>query len=422
MPIFALVDCNNFFASCERVFRPDLEGKAIAVLSNNDGCVIARSEEAKQAGLPMCAPIFKYKDLIYQHNIQLFSGNFSLYGDISRRVMQTLETFTERMEMYSIDEAFLSLEHIKDQHISTYARSIQQTVKQWVGIPVSIGVAPTKTLAKLANEISKKHTTYSGIFNFFDYPTIDQFLERTDICDLWGIGRKLAKVLYSNGIYTALQLKNTSDIWMKKKVGIVGQRLVWELRGISCLPLEDIKESKKGILSSRSFSKPVTSRAELKEAVAAYTSQAAEKLRQEKSLASCINVWIVTNRFKPEDNQYANSYSLGVPEPTAYTPLLISYAWRCLDTIFAQGFKYKKAAVMLTGIIPQNQRQLHMFAPEKHTDKHTNLMQALDSVNKKHGRVMYIAAEGMKKNWYMKSSHQSPLYTTSWKSIPIVAA
>ena len=423
MPIFALADCNNFFASCERVFRPDLEGKPIAVLSNNDGCIIARSEEVKNAGIPMCAPVFKIKDEIKKHRVHLFSANFSLYGDMSHRVMDTIRSFTPQMEIYSIDEAFLSFDDVPQATRTQYAQQIQSAVKQWVGIPISIGIAPTKTLAKLANEKSKRHGEYNGVLDFTRYDTIDHFLHRTDICDIWGIGRKLAKVLYENGIYTALQLKQTSDVWMKKKIGIVGQRLVWELRGISCLSLEDIRSTKKGILSSRSFSRPIETLDELKEAVASYATIAAEKLREEDSLVNYVHVWIVTNRFKKDESQYSNGYSISLPSPTAYTPAIIKAAFECLEAIYIKGFKYKKASVNLSGLVSQEQVQLNMFTKPSETTGHVKLMKALDKINMKEGnRVVRFAAEGIERSWYATSSHRSPRYTTSWKEIPTVIA
>lgn len=418
--LFALVDCNNFFASCERVFRPDLEAKPIAVLSNNDGCIIARSEELKRLGIPMCAPIFKYREEIKRHNVQLFSANFSLYGDMSHRVMKTLTAYTDRLEVYSIDEAFLSLNHRAEETLTQYVRDIQTNVRKSVGIPVSIGIANTKTLAKLANLISKRHDEYAGILNFNEVD-IDCILQRTDISDVWGIGRKYAKFLYREKIYTALQLKNTSDLWIKKHMGVVGQRIVWELRGISCLSLDDVKETKKGILSSRSFSKPVESLTELEEAVASYTSRAAEKLRQEESVAACIHVWITTNRFKPEEKQYSNSYTLAFDESTSYTPLLIKYAKECLHRIYAPGFKYKKASVMLTSLVPENQRQLSMFNTQLHGDKQKKLVKIIDMLNHKYGGgFVRFAAEGIEKPWYAKASQRSPSYTTVWKDLPKV--
>lgn len=421
MSVFALVDCNNFFVSCERVFRPDLEGKPIAVLSNNDGCIIARSEELKKLMIPMCAPIFKYKEEIRKHNVHLFSANFSLYGDMSHRVMNTLRDFTDRLEVYSIDESFLSLNHVDSGKVTDYVRTMQKTVQQHVGIPVSIGVAPTKILAKLANLISKRHDEYSGVLNFFTVKNLDEILHRTDISDLWGVGRKSSKFLYSQKIHTALQLKNASDHWIKKHMGVVGQRIVWELRGISCLTLEDVHDAKKGILSSRSFGRSVETLTELEEAISTYTSRAAEKLRQEESFASCIHVWIVTNRFKPEEKQYSNSYTFSFPESTSYTPLLIQYAKECLHNIYAPGFKYKKASVMLTGLVPENQKQIHMFETQGDSDKQKKLSKIVDSLNLKYGGgTMRFAAEGIEKSWYMKSSQRSPSYTSRWSELPRV--
>lgn len=415
--VFALVDCNNFYASCERVFQPHLRNTPIVVLSNNDGCIIARSEEAKDIGMRMGAPIFKHKDLIEKHKVKLFSANFTLYGDLSSRVMKTISYFTPHYEIYSIDEAFISFDNFDPKEYGMYGKNIQAAIKKWVGIPVSIGIAPTKTLAKLANEVSKKYNTKSGVLNLME-ANIDEYLHRTDVFDIWGIGRNSAQFLYTKNIYTALQLKNAPDLLIKKNLGVTGLRIVWELRGISCLQLEEISGTKKGILSSRSFGKPVQKLEELKEAVAHYTTRAAEKLRQEKCKASFIHVWIVTNRFKKTEFQYSNSFTIPLTMPTAYTPSLISAAHKCLNNIYKKGYNYKKASVTLTGLIPNHQTQLNMFEKSNNIDKQDILMKTIDQLNLRHGtKTIRFAAQGLDQDWYMRSSLRSDLYTTDWNQI-----
>lgn len=416
---FALVDCNNFFASCERVFRPDLIGKPVAILSNNDGCIISRSEEVKALQIPMGAPIFKWKDMLKKHQVQLFSANFPLYGDISHRIMQTLGGFTPEIEVYSIDEAFLNLDGINPQKLTAVGVAIRHRVQQWVNIPVSVGIASTKTLAKLANFLCKKHNEFQGVMNLTTVSDIDNLLARVDVADIWGIGRKLAKFFYSQQIMTALQLKNSNDLWVRKKLGLLGQRMVWELRGISCLAVDSVEETKKSIISSRSFGIPITHLAQMKEAIATYTCRAAEKLRQESACAQALSVWITTNRFKPEEKQYSNSCFVGLPESTAYTPTLIDYAHQCLVKIFLPGYKYKKAGITLSGIRPANQQQSDLFHLHHDTAKESRVSQLVDQLNHKYGAgtVKYLA-EGLIKPWYMKSMQRSPAYTTCWGALP----
>jgi DNA polymerase V len=284
--VYSLIDCNNFYVSCERVFNPKLEGKPVIVLSNNDGCVIARSNESKALGIGMGVPVFKCKDLIKKHKIQVYSSNYTLYADMSQRVMDTLAQFTSDVEVYSIDEAFLSLSEFMSLNLTEYARDIRSTVKRWTGIPVSIGIGSTKTLAKVANKLSKRNPQYGGVFDITSHTQMNELLEQIRVEDIWGIGRQYTKLLNQNGIYTALQLKNASDTWIRKHMSVSGLRTVWELRGISCIPLEEAPPSKKAIISSRSFGRPVESLEELKEAIASYISRASEKLRAQQSVTS----------------------------------------------------------------------------------------------------------------------------------------
>lgn len=417
--IFALVDCNNFYVSCERVFEPGLEGKPVVVLSNNDGCVIARSNEAKALGIKMGIPAFKCKDLFKKHSVYVYSSNYSLYGDISQRVMDTLTRFAPRIEIYSIDEAFLLLTGFTTSNLTDYARYIKTTEKKWTGIPVSIGIGHTKTLAKVANEVAKKYPRYAGVLDVTDYPQLDELLDGVDVADVWGIGRKYTQFLNRYGIYTALQLKNAPDQWVKKNLTIMGLRTVKELRGISCVSLEEIPAPKKGIISSRSFGRAVETLPELKEAIADYVSRAAEKLRAQSSAASFIQVFLTTSRFNGP--QYSNSSSTRLPTPTAYTPELIHCAHKCLKKIFKPNYRYKKAGVMLTGIVPEDEIQLNVFGTPSSRDRWKTLMKTVDRINTRWGsNTIQFAAPGIKRSWRMRQLRRSPRYTTQWSEIPVV--
>jgi DNA polymerase V len=417
--IFALVDCNNFYVSCERVFNPKLEGKPVVVLSNNDGCVVARSNEAKALGIKMGIPAFKCKDLFKKYKVYVYSSNYALYGDMSQRVMDTLTQFTPHIEIYSIDEAFLQLMGLTSVNLVDYARYTKSTVKKWTGIPVSIGIGRTKTLAKVANELAKKNPQYEGVLDITNHPQLDKLLDSVDVADVWGVGRKYTQLLKQHSIYTAFQLKNASDQWIKEHMTIAGLRSVKELRGISCISLEEIPLPKKGIISSRSFGKPVETLKELKEAVAAYVSRAAEKLRAQGSAASFIQVFLTTSLFKGP--QYSNSSSTQLPIPTAYTPELIYYAHQNLKKIFKSGYRYKKAGVMFSGILPEDKIQPNLFRPSYSSDRRKILMRTVDRINTKWGRnTIQFAAAGIKRAWKMRQFRRSPRYTTQWNEIPKV--
>ncbi len=419
--IFALVDCNSFYVSCERVFNPRLKGVPVVVLSNNDGCAIARSNEAKAIGIEMGAPLFKWEPLIKKHNIQVFSSNYTLYSDMSDRVMSALSEFTPYLEVYSIDEAFLSLSHIKSSDLSGYAQKIRATVKKRTKIPTSIGIAQTKALAKIANKVAKKNPDYQGIFDPMGSPNVDEILDSVDVSDVWGIGWQYSALLKRHGIRTALDLKKASDKWIKKNLSVVGLRLVMELRGISCLALDEIAEPKKQIIRSRSFGHPVESLTELEEAVALYATRASEKLREQKSVASYIGVFVTTNIFNKNDAQYVNSIGCSLSEPTSYTPELIRYATEILRRIYKEGYRYKKAGVILNGIVPENEIQLNLLAKRRPLEKDRAIMKAVDGINNKWGRdSIKYAATGIEQGWSMRRYRLSKRYTTSWQEIPIV--
>ena len=413
MPMYAIVDCNNFYVSCERVFKPKWIGKPVVVLSNNDGCVIARSQESKALGIEMGALPFQNKDLFKKHGVIVCSSNYTLYGDMSFRVMEALRQFTPDMEVYSIDEAFLHLE----ERFATpdYAVNIQKTVLQWTGIPVSVGIAPTKTLAKVANRIAKKNPSMKGVSILENKNQIEAVLQKLPVEDIWGIGRNISAFLNSEGIYTAWEFCQTDDTWIKKNLSVVALRTALELRGTPCLELQEIPPSKKAILSSRSFGRPVVALEDLEEALSAYTARAAEKLRRQGSLASFLEVYIETNVHKGGP-YYSDKAHVTLPQPTAYTPDLTSYAKQALLKIFCPGLKYKKVGIMLGALVPADSFQQDLFAnrPEDQA-KQKILMQLMDKANKNSGRkILRMASEGIEQSWQMRRANCSPHFTTQW--------
>ena len=418
----ALVDCNNFYCSCERVFNPKLEGKPVVVLSNNDGCVVARSQEAKDLGIPMGVPIFKIRQIIAQHKIEVYSSNYVLYGDLSGRVMATLANFSPDVEIYSIDEAFGDLSWLSGTELRDYALSIKKTVHQWLGIPISIGIAPTKTLAKIANRIAKKNPEYQGVCLFPDLEfEQNQILKAITVEDVWGIGRRYRKWLIGEGIENALQLKQMPEWKIQQKMGVVGVRLLRELNGIACLELELQPKPKKATCVSRSFRRPVTSLAEMKKAVATHTTRAAAKLREQKQCAAAVTVFILTSRFK--DNYYSNSITLPLPIASNLTPELIDVALRGLELIFYEGYQYKKAGIIMQGLQPASIRQGNLFLPEYDPSKQEKLMKTIDQLNNQFGKdTLFWAASGIKQSWQMKRERVSSRFTTCWSELPIVKA
>ena len=418
-PIFALVDCNNFYASCERVFNPGLQGKPVVVLSNNDGCVVARSNEAKALGIGMGVPEFQIRPLLRAHRVQVFSSNYTLYGDMSQRVMETLEQFCPDLEVYSIDEAFLSLLGFERHDLTEYGRQIRRTVKQWTGIPVSVGIAETKTLAKIANRIAKRTPDLGGVFYLLACSDQDALLSRVAVEDVWGIGQNHARVLKQHGITTALQLRGVDDQWIRKRMGIVGLRLVMELRGVSCLNLEQCPAPKQSLTCSRAFGTLISTLAEMEEAVSTYTSRVAEKLRRERLTASMLAVCLTTNTFK-EGPQYSNALTLPLPVATDSTASLIRYALRGIRAIYRDGYLYKKAGVMLTGLALASQTQVDLF-DDQDRGKSKRLMSALDAVNDRWGAgTLHYASSGITKAWKTQFHRRSPAYTTDWNALPIV--
>lgn len=415
--IFALVDCNNFYVSCERVFNPSVRNQPVVVLSNNDGCAISRSNEAKKIGIAMGTPIFKCQDVVKERDVKVFSANFVLYGDMSSRVMAVLSNFTPNLEVYSIDEAFLSLNGFEHLSLDEYARKMRADVKRLTGIPVSIGVAPTKTLAKIANHFAKDHLETGGVFCLMEEGDIDRYLAQTPVEELWGIGREKAIFLNRHGIQNALELKKAPDQWIKKHLTVVTLRTVWELRGIPCLTLEETQPDKKAIGTSRTFGYEVDNLAEMEEAVCAYIAKSAVKLRRQKSLAGFVQVYVETNPFK-EGRFYRNSASTDVTPPTADTANLMKTAKRLLQMIYRDGLRYKSCGVILTNLCPQTNEQDYLFEEKYQGSARHRLMGVIDKYNRQtNGGKILIAAEGLGKPWYMKQSHKSKRFTTRWDEL-----
>lgn len=421
MPYFALADCNNFYVSCERVFNPALEKQPIIILSNNDGCIISRSNEAKVLGIPMGAPVFKYRHLIRCGQVQCFSSNYALYGDMSQRVMDSLRRLCPEVEVYSIDEAFLRLDHFSHYDLTIYLMDIRQKVKQWTGIPISIGLASSKTLAKVANFYAKR-VIKAGICDLRSAPLRDSLLKKLPIEEVWGIGRKLTEKLHHYSIKTAFDLQRANPKIMRRHFSVVIERIILELNGIPCLGLESVAD-KKQIMCSRSFGQPVTHLHDLSSALSRYTARAACKLRKQESKAQAIYVFITTNKHKTSDRQYMKGLACSLMTATNDTRVLINTAQQVLKQLFQIGFNYKKAGILLMDIIPSHQQSKDLFIQP--TSQHSaTLMKVVDEVNRIFGsHTLFFAAEGVAQaSWVMRSGHRSPRYTTHWQEIVNVIA
>ena len=420
-PVFALVDCNNFYVSCEQLFNPGLIGKPVVVLSNNDGCVIARSNEAKALGIQMGIPVFKIRDMIKAHGIHVYSSNYALYGDMSQRIIEILSEFTPDVEIYSIDEAFLDLSGFKRCDLTDYGYSIRSKIRKWTGIPVSIGIAETKTLAKIANRIAKRSEKTNGVLDLTGSPYQERALAITAAEDVWGVGRSYSSFLKSNGINNALQLRNAPDSFIKKEMGIVGLRILQELRGISCYPLEQCPPPKKEITVSRSFKHPIGDIADISEAVASYTSKGAEKLRKAHLEANILVVFLMTNPYNRQA-RYFNMKTIRLPFSTSDTSELIKYAHTGLNEIYREGYLYKKAGVILRDLSSDSCTQMTLF-DYKRSGQSKEVTQAFDRINKRFGSdsVRY-AATGSTRNqkWKTVFQRRSPSYTTNWDQLPRV--
>jgi len=411
----ALVDCNSFYVSCERLFNPKIRKKPVVVLSNNDGCIISRSNEAKALGIKMGEPYFKAKNIIIKNKVEVFSSNYSLYGDLSRRVMRTLKRFNSEIEVYSIDEAFLDLSNFPDNEVEKIGKEIRETVLQWTGIPTSIGIAKTKTLSKVANHIAKKKI--SGVTSLIGIENIDPILEKIDINDVWGVGRQLTKFYQKNGIYNAKQLKNKSNTWIKKCSNVLSSRTAMELRGIPCINLETKQTKRKSCVVSRSFGKRIETFQELKEAIANYCLNASEKIRSESLVAKAITVFVRTSPFQRNYGYYSNAKTIDFPIATNNSIETVKTAVSILEKIFKNGYQYQKAGVMLTGLRNDDGRK-NLFSSEK-DEKINSLMRSIDNTNYRYGRsTLSLASAGVQKKWNMRRQYSSKIDTADFYSLP----
>ena len=413
----ALIDCNSFYVSCERLFNPKIKNIPVVVLSNNDGCVISRSTEAKKLGIKMGEPYFKVKELVRKNNVQIFSSNYSLYGDLSRRVMKVLKGFSDKIEIYSIDEAFIDLSHIKDENIEDYGKRIRERVLKWTGIPTSVGISCTKTLSKVANHVAKKNKT--GVIFLKD--NIDDVLKNFDISDIWGVGRQLSKLYIKNGINNAYKLKNISNSWVKKSTNVLGAKTVMELRGIPCINLETEETKRKSCCVSRSFGRKVESLNKLKESITTHCLNAAEKIRNDNQTTRSITVFIRTSPFDKNRKYYSNSLTIDLPVATNNSLELVKVAIEGLKKIYKYGYFYQKAGVILSKLSEAGEKNLNLLTPILENKSQT-LMKAIDVTNAKYGRnVISVAQAGINNSWKMRREHSSKIDTASFDSLPKIS-
>jgi DNA polymerase V len=411
--VFALVDCNNFYASCEKLFRPDLRHAPVVVLSNNDGCVVARSKEAKALGIKMGVPVHKIQEQIQQHGVQVFSSNYALYGDISNRVLQTLEALAPAVEVYSIDEAFLDLTGVANAvDLTEFGLQVRATIQQHIGMTVCVGIAPTKTLAKLANHAAKQYPATRGVVDLTDPARQRKLLSLMPVSEVWGVGRKLSGRLNAMGITTALELAEQNPKDIRQKFSVVLERTVRELNGESCLALEDITPTKQQILCSRSFGQRVTRYADMHEAISSYVARAAEKLRHEQQQCQLISVYIRTGLFNPNDPRYSNSASLRLDYPTDDTRVLLNAAGRLLQAIWKDGYRYAKAGITFCDFYDRGVMQPDLFTQQVINPNSARLMQVVDRINQQQRGKVFFASQGTGKAWAMNRNYLSPSYTT----------
>ncbi|MFY8180144.1 MAG: Y-family DNA polymerase [Flavobacterium sp.] len=418
--MYALVDCNNFYASCERVFQPQYNGKPVVILSNNDGCVISRSNEAKEVGVPMGAPEFKIRELLKEKNVKVFSSNYPLYGDLSNRVMKTLEAFTPNLEIYSIDEAFLNFDGMSISDYHDYGIQMKKRVQKWVGIPVCVGFAPTKALSKVANRIAKKFQDRTqGIYVIDTEEKRIKAIKWTKIEDVWGIGRRLTKKMMAHNILTAYDFtKPQHEAWIRKEMGVIGMRLKYELEGKSVLDLEPIREQKKSIATTRSFPKQISEFDDLRERVATFSAICAEKLRKQKSCCQTIIVMLVIDKHKYQSQKYYFNKAVTLPYSTNSTLTISNVAISMLKDLYKgnEGIKFKKAGVIVTELIDEDKKQLQLF--EEENPKHLAIMKAMDFLNAKIGdRKVKLGTQNLNLTWNMKQNHLSPRFTTRFNEI-----
>ena len=419
----ALVDCNNFYASCERLFAPHLEGRPLIVLSNNDGCAVARSNEAKALGIPMGAPFHTLRDLIRRHDIAVFSSNYALYGDLSARVMQTLEMAVPRMEIYSIDEAFLDLTGFSRIDPDPFCRDLRRQVRRATGIPVSIGIAPTRTLAKAANRVAKKSPHSGGVLDITDPSVREHTLAGLAVGDIWGVGPRWANRLEAEGIRTAVQLRDARPAWVRQRFGVVLERTLLELRGIPAIDWETAPPPPQSITCSRSFGQKITDAAQLREAVAHYTARAAERLRRRRMLARTLLVFIAASRFSGRDRPCHDTLSITLPEATDDTIRLTGQALRGVTAVHRPGFRYHRAGVLLLDLVPERGHQPSLFGDATDRSRSERLMRTVDDLNRRlGGGTVRLGAEGLRPAWGARQERKSPAYTTNWQELPVVRA
>ena len=416
--IFALVDCNNFYVSCERVFNPFLVNQPIVVLSNNDGCIIARSDEVKALGIPMGAPFHHYQHTLLQKGVQIYSSNYQLYGDMSGRVMDSLKIFSPDVEVYSIDEAFVKFKYSNRRNYYEYSKTIKNSIFQWTGIPVSIGLAPTKTLAKIANSLAKK-SKINCIYDLSSPSTQIEVLENIQVESIWGISKRWGAKLRLIGIGNALQLRNASPHKIRKYLGVVLERIVYELRGVSCLDLDQI-QSRKNIMVSRSFGSPINNLIDLEQAISLYAVRACEKMRSQSSRAQTVYTFLRTNSFSKKNKQYSAGTMSGFSNPCSDTGHILNLVKKNLSHIYKEGYLYHKGGVMLVDLVPDNIHQRNLFERYDYQRSDSRMI-AVDKINKKFGPgTLFYAAAGLKKDgdWQSRTHHLSPRYTTKWGELP----
>jgi len=424
-PLFALVDCNNFYASCEKLFAPTLAGRPVVVLSNNDGCVVARSAEAKALGIAMGVPWFKIAASAESQGVVALSSNYALYADMSNRVVEVLSAFTPDLEVYSIDDSFLDLTGFRHLDLVGYAQEIRQRVGRWIGLPVCIGIGASKTLAKLANHFAKKGPAFEGVCDLtsLDEATRFRLFSETPVDEVWGVGRRIASRLSEMGIETAEALRRSDPDWIRAQFSVVLSRTVRELNGLSCLSLETVTPPKQQIMASRSFGNRVLDIEDLREAIAHHVSRAAEKLRAQGDEAGALTVMIRTNPFKPTEPQYQRTVTLPLTTPTSDTLHLIAVAQRMLDDVFRPGFAYHKAGIMLSELRSATTRQADLFGVPAQDTRRQAAMRVMDEINQKWGRgTVRASAAGHRAGWQMRRERLSPAYTTSWSGLPTALA
>ena len=418
--MFALIDCNNFYASCERVFQPHLNGKPVVILSNNDGCVIARSNEAKSLGIPMGAPAFKYKEVFQKNKVQVFSSNFTLYGDISNRVMSIISRYVPDVEIYSIDEAFIKFDGFSEDEANKKCSDIIKTIFKWTGIPVSIGLAPTKSLAKVANRIAKKYSTRTnGFYSINNNEKRIKALKNISAGDIWGIGFQNEKKLLKVNVKSGMDFVNLPDQWVKKNMSIIGLKLKKELEGIPTLNIEEGKIDKKSIATTRSFESEISSLNDLIERITTFSVVAAKKLRRQNSECNMISVFIRSNPFKQNDDKYHFSLTGSLPFSTNSSIEISKFAVKLLTKIYSKNKSYKKAGIILMGLSPQSSHQFSLF--DQNIDKQKKLMRSIDNIDNKYGLYkVRLASQDQKRIWKMKRQKLSRNYTTEIDEVLIV--